>query len=58
MDIGQAVGGFGGQGRALGLGLSLSESLAHGMGGRLAAAVHAPRGAAFTLVLPTGPQTA
>lgn len=42
----------------LGLGLSLSESLAHGMGGRLAAAAHAPRGAAFTLVLPTGTQTA
>ena len=40
----------------LGLGLSLSESLAHGMGGRLTAAAHAPRGAVFTLALPTGPQ--
>ncbi|MGB4062165.1 MAG: ATP-binding protein, partial [Burkholderiaceae bacterium] len=40
----------------LGLGLSLSESLAHGMGGRLTAAAHTPRGAVFTLALPTGPQ--
>jgi hypothetical protein len=35
----------------LGLGLCLSESLAHGMGGRLTAAAHAPRGAVFTLAL-------
>jgi C4-dicarboxylate-specific signal transduction histidine kinase len=40
----------------LGLGLSLSESLAHGMGGQLTAAGHAPRGAVFTLTLPTRPQ--
>jgi len=36
----------------LGLGLSLCESLASGMGGRLEAAHHAPRGAVFTLLLP------
>ncbi|MEZ0308977.1 MAG: sensor histidine kinase [Ramlibacter sp.] len=36
----------------LGLGLSLCESLAVGMGGRLQAAAHAPRGAEFQLALP------
>jgi C4-dicarboxylate-specific signal transduction histidine kinase len=36
----------------LGLGLSLCESLAAGMGGRLQAAAHAPRGAEFHLTLP------
>ena len=36
----------------LGLGLSLCETLATGMGGRLSAALHAPRGAVFTLTLP------
>lgn len=36
----------------LGLGLSLCETLASGMGGRLEAAHHAPRGALFTLSLP------
>ena len=36
----------------LGLGLSLSESLATGMGGTLAASNRAPRGAVFTLTLP------
>jgi signal transduction histidine kinase len=36
----------------LGLGLSLCESLAAGMGGRLQAAAHAPRGAEFRLALP------
>ncbi|MBX3664257.1 MAG: two-component sensor histidine kinase [Burkholderiales bacterium] len=36
----------------LGLGLSLCESLAAGMGGSLAAANRAPRGAVFTLQLP------
>lgn len=39
----------------LGLGLSLCESLAAGMGGTLVAANHAPRGAAFTLQLPLAP---
>ncbi|MBY0270067.1 MAG: two-component sensor histidine kinase [Burkholderiales bacterium] len=39
----------------LGLGLSLCESLASGMGGTLVAANHAPRGAAFTLQLPLAP---
>lgn len=39
----------------LGLGLSLCESLASGMGGGLAAENHAPRGAAFTLQLPLAP---
>lgn len=41
----------------LGLGLSLCESLATGMGGTLAAANHAPRGATFTLQLPLAPAT-
>ena len=36
----------------LGLGLSLCETLAHNMGGRLSAAQNAPRGAVFTLLLP------
>ncbi|MBG9389636.1 sensor histidine kinase [Caenimonas aquaedulcis] len=36
----------------LGLGLSLCETLAAGMGGRLEAAQHAPRGAEFRLTLP------
>ncbi len=36
----------------LGLGLSLCESLAAGMGGRLQAAAHSPRGAEFSLALP------
>ena len=36
----------------LGLGLSLSETLASGMGGSLSAANAAPRGARFTLLLP------
>ncbi|MEN9485482.1 MAG: hypothetical protein RJB37_3362 [Pseudomonadota bacterium] len=36
----------------LGLGLSLCESLAQGMGGALAAEVNPPRGACFTLRLP------
>ena len=36
----------------LGLGLSLCESLAAGMGGRLGVQAHSPRGAAFTLRLP------
>ncbi len=39
----------------LGLGLSLCESLAAGMGGALTAAAHMPRGAAFTLQLPLVP---
>jgi len=39
----------------LGLGLSLCESLAVGMGGTLSAANHTPRGAAFTLQLPLAP---
>lgn len=38
--------------QGLGLGLSLCESLAQCMGGRLAAQALAPRGAAFTLTLP------
>jgi C4-dicarboxylate-specific signal transduction histidine kinase len=42
----------------LGLGLSLSESLAQGMGGALTANAHPPRGAVFTLTLTTGPQHA
>lgn len=41
--------------QGLGLGLSLCESLAHGMGGRLAAQARSPRGAAFTLTLPLAP---
>lgn len=41
----------------LGLGLSLCESLASGMGGALRAANHAPRGAVFTLQLPLAPAT-
>jgi C4-dicarboxylate-specific signal transduction histidine kinase len=36
----------------LGLGLSLCETLANGMGGTLVGAHHAPRGAVFTLALP------
>jgi signal transduction histidine kinase len=36
----------------LGLGLSLCEGLAHGMGGSLAAEARPPRGACFTLRLP------
>ncbi len=36
----------------LGLGLSLCESLAAGMGGQLGVQARAPRGAAFTLTLP------
>jgi signal transduction histidine kinase len=36
----------------LGLGLSLCETLAQGMGGDLSAAHHDPRGAVFTLALP------
>jgi len=39
----------------LGLGLSLCESLASGMGGSLAAAARSPRGAVFTLSLPMAP---
>jgi len=39
----------------LGLGLSLCETLAVGMGGSLAASHHAPRGAVFTLTLPLAP---
>ncbi len=39
----------------LGLGLSLSETLASGMGGSLSAANVAPRGACFTLLLPLAP---
>jgi C4-dicarboxylate-specific signal transduction histidine kinase len=42
----------------LGLGLSLCESLAAGMGGRLGVQPRAPRGAAFTLRLPLAPQAA
>jgi C4-dicarboxylate-specific signal transduction histidine kinase len=39
----------------LGLGLSLCETLANGMGGSLQAAQHAPRGAEFRLSLPLAP---
>ncbi|HEY8360633.1 MAG TPA: ATP-binding protein [Ramlibacter sp.] len=39
----------------LGLGLSLCETLAAGMGGELSAASRHPRGAAFTLRLPLAP---
>jgi C4-dicarboxylate-specific signal transduction histidine kinase len=39
----------------LGLGLSLCESLAAGMGGRLQAGAHPPRGAEFRLALPLAP---
>jgi len=42
--------------KGLGLGLSLCESLALGMGGRLVAAANTPRGAVFTLSLPKAPQ--
>lgn len=42
----------------LGLGLSLSETLASGMGGSLSAANVAPRGARFTLLLPLVAQPA
>lgn len=38
--------------KGLGLGLSLCETLAQGMGGALSAANHPPRGAVFTLTLP------
>jgi C4-dicarboxylate-specific signal transduction histidine kinase len=38
--------------KGLGLGLSLCESLAAEMGGRLTAAANAPRGALFRLSLP------
>lgn len=38
--------------KGLGLGLSLCETLAQGMGGTLSAAHHRPRGAVFTLTLP------
>jgi signal transduction histidine kinase len=41
--------------KGLGLGLSLCESLANGMGGRLAAAQNAPKGAVFRLSLPLAP---
>lgn len=41
--------------QGLGLGLSLCESLAEGMGGRLQAGRHGARGAQFTLTLPTAP---
>lgn len=39
----------------LGLGLSLCETLATGMNGQLRADAHAPRGAVFTLSLPSAP---
>ncbi len=39
----------------LGLGLSLCETLASGMGGQLRAQAHAPRGAMFVLTLPLAP---
>jgi C4-dicarboxylate-specific signal transduction histidine kinase len=39
----------------LGLGLSLCETLATGMGGSLHAGQHAPRGAQFRLSLPLAP---
>jgi C4-dicarboxylate-specific signal transduction histidine kinase len=39
----------------LGLGLSLCETLAMGMGGQLLAQAHAPRGAQFILSLPLAP---
>jgi signal transduction histidine kinase len=42
----------------LGLGLSLCETLAIGMGGQLRAQAHAPRGALFILSLPLAPSTA
>ncbi len=42
----------------LGLGLSLCETLASGMGGSLQAAHHAPRGAEFRLLLPLAPGAA
>ncbi len=41
--------------QGMGLGLSLCETLAAGMGGRLTAANRAPRGAAFQLRLPLAP---
>jgi C4-dicarboxylate-specific signal transduction histidine kinase len=41
--------------QGLGLGLSLCESLALGMGGRLTAAGNTPRGAVFKLSLPQAP---
>ncbi|MDO9402812.1 MAG: ATP-binding protein [Polaromonas sp.] len=40
----------------LGLGLSLCESLAAGMGGSLTAAHNSPRGAVFRLTLPAAPE--
>jgi C4-dicarboxylate-specific signal transduction histidine kinase len=39
----------------LGLGLSLCETLAVGMGGQLRAQANVPRGAVFTLTLPLAP---
>jgi signal transduction histidine kinase len=42
----------------LGLGLSLCETLASGMGGSLQAAQHTPRGAEFRLLLPLAPGAA
>jgi C4-dicarboxylate-specific signal transduction histidine kinase len=40
----------------LGLGLSLCETLAVGMGGQLRAQANVPRGAVFTLTLPIAPR--
>ena len=40
----------------LGLGLSLSETLAMGMGGQLHAQINTPRGAIFVLTLPLAPR--
>lgn len=42
----------------LGLGLSLCETLAQGMGGTLNASHHTPRGAVFSLCLPLAPASA
>jgi C4-dicarboxylate-specific signal transduction histidine kinase len=42
----------------LGLGLSLCETLAIGMGGKLHAQAHVPRGAMFILSLPLSPSSA
>jgi C4-dicarboxylate-specific signal transduction histidine kinase len=39
----------------LGLGLSLCETLASGMGGNLSAQTNVPRGAVFVLALPLAP---
>ncbi|MEO7391436.1 MAG: ATP-binding protein [Ramlibacter sp.] len=41
--------------QGLGLGLSLCETLAQGLGGELSAAHHEPRGARFRLALPLAP---